>query len=61
MPGGNRLWQFYNEFYAAFEEACERADYDEQDVRDMPIEEYVRFIKEWITDNTTRSRACPFE
>jgi hypothetical protein len=48
IPSGNFVWQSFNEFYAAFEEACKQANYDESDINEMPVSEYLDFVVRWV-------------
>ena len=42
-----RMWQRYNEFYTNFELLLEEDGYDRKDIRDMPVAEYIVFVREW--------------
>jgi hypothetical protein len=48
IPSGNSVWQSFNEFYTDFEEACNKANYDESDMNEMPVSEYLDFVVRWV-------------
>ena len=52
VPSGNSVWQSFNEFYADFEEACNQANYDESDMNEMPVTEYLDFVNRWVAIKT---------
>lgn len=47
-PSGNAIWQSFNLFLLHFEEACKKLDYGTRDIEEMPIEEYISHVREWI-------------
>jgi hypothetical protein len=44
-----RIWRRFNEFYGDFMMAVNKSVYSETDVQEMPIIEFIAFIKEWKT------------
>ncbi len=45
------IWLRFNEFYAEFKHMCEKYQYSNEDIEDMPLMEYIFFIKEWLQEN----------
>lgn len=54
LPSGNHLWQLFNEFYTAFVVSCCDAGYDEADMNEMPVSEYVNYVKDWADKNKVK-------
>lgn len=44
-----RIWRRFNEFYCDFMMAVNKSGYSETEVQEMPIIEFITFIKEWKT------------
>lgn len=47
VPSGNTIWQDYNEFYDDFLTATKKEGYDEKDLGDMPIIEFIDYMNNW--------------
>ena len=48
LKSGTKIWRRFNEFVTDFEAICDELDYDDKERKDMPIVEYMDFVKEWI-------------
>ena len=45
LPGGAKIWLYYNEFYSLFEISVKDVGYDDRDIDEMPIYDFISFIK----------------
>lgn len=54
LHSGTMVWQRFNEFYGSFEVAARAAGYHEDDLTEMPILEFIAFIKRWREDHPVR-------
>ncbi|UCH94834.1 MAG: hypothetical protein JSV88_31890 [Candidatus Aminicenantes bacterium] len=52
IPGSHIIWRNFNIFYIYFIENCKRKGYDNLDIEQMPITEYIYFVKEWFGEPT---------
>lgn len=48
LPSANHIWRDFNIFYTNFIATCRELDYDEKDMDEMPIIEYIYYIKQWL-------------
>lgn len=50
MPiyGAHEIWKYFNVFYDNLLEFCKERGYDNVDIKDMPMLEYISFLKEWL-------------
>jgi hypothetical protein len=53
-PSATRIWEHFNEFMADFRESREKDGFKDRDLEFMPVPEYLDFIKEWITGNSSK-------
>ncbi|HWP91684.1 MAG TPA: hypothetical protein VNN20_05760 [Thermodesulfobacteriota bacterium] len=44
---GTHIWHRFNVFYKDFVAALKKSDYAEKDIEEMPVVEFIDFIKEW--------------
>lgn len=44
---GTRIWQRFNEFYGFFEITTKDLGYTEKDIEEMPVIEFLDFVKNW--------------
>jgi hypothetical protein len=52
ITGAHTIWRDFNIFHIYFIEQCEKMGYDNVDIEQMPITEYIYFAKEWIGETT---------
>jgi hypothetical protein len=52
IPSAHKIWRNFNIFHIYFIEKCERKGYDSVDIEQMPITEYIYFVKEWFGEPT---------
>jgi hypothetical protein len=48
IPAGNRIWEDFTLFDAAFHAECLEAGFDEDEMADMHPKEYMKFINNWM-------------
>jgi len=53
IPGANKIWQDYNIFYSDLIKTLNKRGFDEDDIEEMPITEFIYFLKEWITETSS--------
>lgn len=46
-PSGTRIWHRFNVFYTDFIAALRKSDYAEKDIEEMPVVEFIGFVKDW--------------
>jgi hypothetical protein len=54
IQSGTMAWQRFNEFYGNFGLATQAAGYHEDDLIEMPVTEFIAFIKRWREDHPVR-------
>lgn len=47
LPSANRIWRSFNIFSSYLVEKCREEDYDDKDIEEMPIKEYIDYIIKW--------------
>lgn len=47
-----KIWIDFNIFYDYMVHTCKKDGYDDQDIEQMPITEYIDFIKQWLNKPT---------
>ena len=52
IPGSHTIWRDFNIFYIYFIENCKRKEYDNADIEQMPITEYIYFVRRWLAAPT---------
>jgi len=52
VPSPSALWDKFNEFSYDFYERRKSEGYSKDDLRMMPVPQYIRFIKRWIDSNS---------
>lgn len=48
MPSVNTMWEAYNEFYSQFQEHLEDLGYDDEDIEEMPVIEFIHFVNQLV-------------
>jgi hypothetical protein len=48
LNSANHIWNNFNIFSAHLIEKCREEEFDDQDIEEMPVLEYIYFIKEWL-------------
>lgn len=48
LSGPKEIWENFNFFYDEFVDAYKKKYFDDDEVVDMPIVEYIDFVKEWL-------------
>ncbi|MFQ6032650.1 MAG: hypothetical protein ACE5K2_06990 [Candidatus Zixiibacteriota bacterium] len=51
IRSGTKIWQRYNEFLFSFESSVKRMGFTKKDIDEMPVVEFIYFIKSWIEQN----------
>lgn len=51
IPSPDKIWIRYNTFYAHFELATKEAGFRKKTIEEMPIIEFIEYIKAWKSDN----------
>jgi len=54
MQSGTMMWRRFNEFYGNFSIATQTLGYNEDDLAEMPVAEFIEFIQAWKQDNPIR-------
>ena len=50
-PSATILWYKFTDFMTDFDEKRKSEGFEEEDIYEMPIPEYIDFIKNWIEKN----------
>jgi hypothetical protein len=53
VPAANTIWDDFNLYSIDFEKTCKEKGYDNDDIEQMPISEYIGFVKKWLAAPTT--------
>lgn len=48
LPSVNTIWEAYNEFYGQFQSHVEQLGYDDEDVDEMPVPEFIYFVNKLV-------------
>ncbi len=48
LPSVNNIWEAYNEFYSQFQNHVEQLRYDDEDVDEMPVSEFIYFVNQLV-------------
>ncbi len=48
LPSGNTTWEAYNEFYSQFQDHVDNLGYDDEDIEEMPITEFIYFVNQLV-------------
>ena len=48
FPNPNKIWTAYNQFDSGLNEELKVENYSEEDIVNMPIEEFIKFASSWI-------------
>ncbi len=49
IASANKIWRLYNEFLADFYEIAHEDELSKEDIHEMPWDEYVFYIQQWIS------------
>lgn len=49
-PGANNIWRNFNFFSNHLLVTCKESDFNDKDIEDMPVSEYIYYIKEWLAN-----------
>lgn len=48
LPSVNTIWETYNEFYSQFQYQTNQLGYDEEDLDEMPVPEFIYFVNRLV-------------
>jgi len=51
IRSGTKIWQRYNKFLSSFESSVKDEGFTKKDIDEMPVAEFIYFIKSWIDGN----------
>ena len=51
IRSGTKIWQRYNKFLSSFESSARDEGFTQKDIDEMPMAEFIYFIKSWIEGN----------
>ncbi|MFH1115486.1 MAG: hypothetical protein V1792_16380 [Pseudomonadota bacterium] len=47
VPSGTKIWDAYSAFYAKLDLLLEALGYNERDIKDMPVREFIEFVRQF--------------
>jgi hypothetical protein len=47
LPSGSKIWISFNEFYEAFQMQASEQGYTGEDIDEMPVSEFINFVREF--------------
>jgi|LGOV01.1.fsa_nt_gb hypothetical protein len=48
LPSVNIIWVAYNEFYSQFQDHVDQLGYDDEDIEEMPVPEFIYFVNQLV-------------
>jgi hypothetical protein len=51
LPSANSIWKEFNFFYSNLVATCKKSNYDDKDIQEMPVTEYIYYIVQWLKSN----------
>jgi hypothetical protein len=51
IRSATKIWQRYNKFLASFESSAKDEGFTKEDIDEMPVAEFIYFIKSWTEAN----------
>jgi hypothetical protein len=52
IRSGTKIWQRYNEYLFSFESSAKSMSFTKRDFDEMPVAEFIYFIRSWIEQNS---------